>query len=269
MDELIFIDGKHFKEALPLRSLFYGEGLFETFRWKGPRPVFIDRHIERMKKGAEVLGLPSPAEEEIKESLDSAISNSQIRDAYVKLCLLSGGSTVFYERPLSYRLLVIVGKYKSLKKPAKARISSFKRSSTSPILRLKSLNYLENIIARREAMERGFDEAIFFNENNELCEGSASNIFWFKEETLYTPALECGLLPGITRGLVIELAKELGIEILEGRFDLDSLISSQGAFFTNSLIGAIRISHVNDFSLSDSKDFERIRTALINMLDWE
>ena len=268
MKEYIFIDGEPFKEAFPLRSLFYGEGLFETFRWKARPPVFLSKHLERMKKGAGVLGIPFPKEEVIEERIENAILESEIPDAYVKVCLLSQGSPIFYEFPEGSSLLVTVREYKPPIEPVKAHVSSFRRSSTSPILKLKSLNYLGNVLARREARGLGFDEAIFLNDKVELTEASVSNIFWLKDGILFTPSVDCGLLPGVIRGVVIELAREMGMEVMECRHNLDTLLSSDASFITNSLIGAIAISYVNDFRLSDSKDFERIRTALIDGLGW-
>ena len=268
MKEYIFIDGEPFKEAFPLRSLFYGEGLFETLRWKGGFPIFWNKHIERMKKGAGVLGIPFPGDKAVKEGVENAILDSQITDAYVKICLLSHGTTVFYENPDGHSLLVIMREYKHTLEPVRAHVSSFRRSSTSPILKLKSLNYLGNVLARREARGLGFDEAIFLNDKVELTEASVSNIFWLKDGILFTPSVDCGLLPGVIRGVVIELAREMGMEVMECRHNLDTLLSSDASFITNSLIGAIAISYVNDFRLSDSKDFERIRTALIDGLGW-
>ena len=268
MKEFIFLNGEPYKERFPLRSLFYGEGLFETLRWKGGLPFFWNKHIERMRKGAGVLGIPFPGDKAVKESVENAILDSQIPDAYVKICLLSHGTSIFYENPEGYSLLVIVREYKPTLEPVRAQVSSFRRSSTSPILKLKSLNYLENTLARREARKLGFDEAIFLNDKEVLCEASASNLFWFERETLCTPSLECGLLPGVIRGVVIELAREMEIEVKEGRFGLDSLKSSVGGFFTNSLIGAIAIAHINRFKLPIPQQFTMVKTALLEKLGW-
>ena len=268
MKECIFSNGEPFKERFPLRSLFYGEGLFETLRWKGELPIFWNKHIERMKKGAGVLGIPFPGGKAVKEGVENAILDSQIPDAYVKICLLSHGTTIFYDNPEGHSLLVIVREYKHTLEPVRAHVSSFRRSSTSPILQLKSLNYLENILARREARKLGFDEAIFLSDKEELCEASASNLFWFERETLCTPSLECGILPGVIRGVVIELAKEMGIEVKEGRFGLDSLKSSEGGFFTNSLIGAIAIALVDQFELPITQQFKSVKTTLLEKLGW-
>jgi 4-amino-4-deoxychorismate lyase len=269
MKEFIFIDGERFKEKFPLRSICYGEGVFETFRWKSRLPVFWNKHVERMRNGAGVLEIPFPKMEDIRESVEKAVLESKISVAYVKICLLSKGSSIFYEIPQESSLLVIVREFQPLKEPVKAYISSFRRNSKSPILGIKSLNYLENVLARREARSLGFDEAIFVNEAGRLAEGSTSNIFWLKEGILFTPSLECGLLPGVIRGVVIEIASELGVEVREGQFDLDSLRSSQGGFFTNSLIGSVIISQIDGSKLTPgSENFKGIRTALLEKLGW-
>jgi 4-amino-4-deoxychorismate lyase len=269
MGELILFDGKPIKEGFPVRSLFYGEGLFESFRWRGRPPVFLAKHLERMNNGAEALGIPFPQVGDIEWAIEKTVLDSQISDAYVKICLLSHGSSVFYENPNGTSILVVVRQYQFPDELIKAQISSFRRNSTSPILGMKSLNYLENILARRNARGLGFDEAIFLNENGEITEGSANNIFWLEDGILFTPSLECGLLSGIIRGVVIDIARELGIGIEEGRFGLDNLASSEGVFFTNSLAGAVLISEIDDFELpSDSKDFKRIKTILFEKLVW-
>lgn len=267
--ELILFDGKPIKESFPVRSLFYGEGLFETFRWRGKSPVFLAKHLERMKNGAEALRIPFSQVGDIERAIEKTVLDSQVSDAYVKICLLSHGSSVFYENPNGGSILVVVRQYQFPNELIKAHISSFRRNSTSPILGMKSLNYLENILARRNARGLGFDEAIFLNENGEITEGSANNIFWLEDGILFTPSLECGLLSGIIRGVVIDIARELGIGIEEGRFSLDNLTSSEGVFFTNSLAGAVLVSQIDDFELlSNSQDFKRIKAILFEKLVW-
>lgn len=269
MKENIFIDGKPSDKSLPLRFLFYGEGVFETFRWKSTPPVFWNSHIERMRNGAEILEIPFPEPEYIKEVVEKAVFNSDISDAYVKVCLLSQGDSVFYGSSSRSSLLIIVKEYQPLKEAIKAHISFLRRSSSSPLLRIKSSNYLENILARREARGLGFDEAIFLNEKEEITEGSASNIFWLRKGTLFTPSLECGLLPGIIREVVIDTAQELEIEVIEGRFGLNDLLTSQTPFFTNSLTGVIPVSQVDDFKyFSSMPEFHSIQDLLLKKLSW-
>ncbi|MBI4228222.1 MAG: aminotransferase class IV [Deltaproteobacteria bacterium] len=269
MVEIVHIDGKPVKEESPLRSLMYGEGLFETFRWKSKPPVYYDRHIDRMRDGARVLGIPFPKDQEIEDNLLLAISESGISDAYVKISLLSKGSSVFYKEPRGYSLLLVVRRYQAPRESLSAKVSSFRRSSSSPILRIKSLNYLENLLAKREALCSGYDEAIFLNESDELAEGTVSNIFFIKGKVIYTPSLECGLLSGIIRGVIVQITNEFGFELKEGRYKVDELKCSQGVFLTNSLIGAVAMSSIDGVNLPcDCDIFHKLAKALADNLDW-
>jgi len=269
MKDLIFIDGHPLKEEFPLRSLFYGEGVFESFRWKMRPPVFWDKHVQRMKRGAELLGIPFPGVGDVEWVIERAMLDSQISDAYVKICLLSQGSSNFYETPTRHSLLGIVREFQAPKELITVCISSFSRNSASPVLRIKSLNYIENILARREAIGLGFDEAIFLNERGEITEGSASNTFWLREGVLFTPSLECGLLPGVIRDVVIEVACELGIQVIEGSFDPGVFLVSEGVFLTNSLMGIVSVSQVNEHKLpSDPQGVIVLKSAILEKLNW-
>lgn len=270
MTEIIRINGRPVVEGTPLRSLIYGEGLFETFRWKSKLPVYYERHINRMREGARLLGLPFPKEEEIKDDIKKALWDSSISDAYVKIGLLSKGSPVFYKEPSGGSLLTAVRAFQPPKESISARVSSYRRNSNSPILRIKSLNYLENILAKREALASGYDEAIFLNERNELAEGTATNIFFIKGKVICTPSVECGLLAGIIRGVILESSYEFGFELREGRHSLEELKDSEGVFLTNSLIGAVALSSIDGVNLPcDCGVFYKLEERVRSKLGWE
>lgn len=267
--EIIFLDGEPLKEKIPLRSLLYGEGVFETFRWKGSPPVYLDKHIDRMEIGSEFLSIPFPGKRRIKTAVEEAVKTSKIADAYVKVCLLSSGGMKFHERAKEGCVLVIVREYEPQKENMRAHVVQMRRTSSSPLLRVKSVNYLENVLARREAMEKCYDEAIFLNERGEVTEGSSTNIFWVKKEVLHTPAVECGLLPGITREALISLAPKMGLNVVEGRFRLDEVISSDCVFLTNSLVGMVALTCVDKTDVKlDEKMFAKLRIALFKKLRW-
>jgi 4-amino-4-deoxychorismate lyase len=266
---MLFLDGEQLKEKIPLRALLYGEGVFETFRWKGLPPVYLDKHIDRMKAGSEFLAIPFPGKRCIRRAVEEAVKVSKIADAHVKVCLLSSGSMRFYDRPSGGHLLVIAREYEQQREDVRVHVVRFGRNSSSPLLRVKSLNYMENVLARREAVEMGFDEGIFLNERGEVAEGSSTNIFWVKKGTLHTPAVECGILPGITREALISIAPELGLKVEEGKFRLEDVISSDAAFLTNSLIGMSAISGIDGEKIPlKTKHFEGLRSALFKELGW-
>lgn len=266
--EFIFLDGEPLLTKIPMRSLLYGEGVFETFRWKGTEPVFLKKHLDRMKNGAKLLSIPMPAEKVIKNSVEKAVEKSNIADATVKVCLLSSGSMVFHEDTDKAHLMVIVKDYEKQKERMRAHIASFRRNS-SPLLRIKSTNYLENVVARREAKSMGYDECLFLNQRAQITEGSSTNIFWVKGDVMYTPSVECGLLPGITRETIITSGQELGLEVREGRFKLEDLLSSNLAFLTNSLIGMAVLAQVDSNKINFNEEiYIRIRDVLFRKLRW-
>ena len=269
MTDYIFIDGSRVKNSLSIRSLFYGEGLFETFRYKSMLPALIDKHLQRMDGGAKLLKVPFPEKEYIKELVEKAILESELKDAYVKICLLSDGESVFHKTAKTSQVLVIIREYEPPKQSVKIKVNSFKRISESPLLNVKSLSYLENIQARREASRSGFDESLFLNERDEAMECSTSNIFWFNRDTLFTPARECGLLSGTTRDLILSFITECGMSSVEGQFSLNDLIAADCVFITNSLIGCVPVTKVEGHSINpDNNLFNKIKSTLFQKLKW-
>ena len=269
MTNSIFIDGKRAQNVFSARSLFYGEGVFETFRYKASPPVLLDRHIERMREGADLLKIPFPGKEYLIELIQKAILESEIHDAYVKVCLLSEGEPDFYSVSIKSQVLVIIKEYLKSNQPLMLKVNSYRRISESPIGRVKSTNYLENILARREALSFGFDEALFLNEKNQIAECAASNLFWFKDETLFTPSEVCGLLVGTTRNLVLTSMADIDINILEGKFLLNDLRDADFVFTTNSLTGCMPVSKIEGDSFNTENPlFLRIQNALLKELRW-
>jgi branched-chain amino acid aminotransferase len=101
-------------------------------------------------------------------------------------------------------------------------------------------------LAKRVARAAGFDEALILNERGILTEGSSSNIFLVDKKVLSTPSLECGVLPGITRGVVLEMAQSLGINLVEAEINPEELLNSDEAFFTNSIVGIMPLTYIRD-----------------------
>jgi branched-chain amino acid aminotransferase len=118
----------------------------------------------------------------------------------------------------------------------KAALSSLRRNSQSPLSRSKSTCYMENILARMEARAAGCGEAILLNEQGYLTEGSTSNIFLVSKGELITPSLESGVLPGVTREAVLEIARASNIKTLERQVELKELVEAEEAFITNSIL---------------------------------
>lgn len=267
--EQVFLNGVKVGPEIPLRALFFGEGLFETFRYRFRIPVFIDRHYSRMERGAGLLGIPFIQREKFTALVEKAVNGSGIRDAYVKVCLLSGGGLNYYDYASEGDVAIVVKAYESRKGLVKACINEFRRYSDSPVRSLKSLNFLENIIARRAAQRGGYDEAVFLNERGEVAEGSSSNIFWVDGDTLYTPSIDCGILPGTTREILLSSVNQLGLRVEEGHYSPECVCSSRFAFLTNSLAGSSCLSHFEHSIFSPEDElYESIKTLLFTKLGW-
>lgn len=269
MAEHIFIDDKPVNEAAPIRTLFYGEGLFETFRYKSGMPALFESHYERMRKGAEYLGIPMYSTSHIEGLVGNAAAAAGIEDAYVKVCLLSDGSTLFYDLPSKSAVLTVVREYNPPSEPLTLHISSARRNSTSPLSRLKSLNYLENVLARREAVSSGFSECLFLSDKGHVAECSAANIYWIRDGVMYTPSLECGVLPGTTREALLNVAGIVGLDVREGHYTPDDLYECELALATNALIGAMPVSVIGHISLdTDAAYLDSLKRGLFERLGW-
>ena len=267
--EQVFINGDKAQSSIPLRALFFGEGLFETFRYNNRMPLFFDMHYERMQAGARLLKIPLIRKESMVELVNRAITDSGLLDAYVKICVLSDGGLNYSDDPAKGDIALLVRDYVLREEPIKASINSFKRSSESPIQGIKSLNYLENVIARREANRSGYNESVFLNERGEIAEATSGNIFWAKNNILYTPSLGSGILPGIARALLIKFINELGLSVEEGGYQPEDLAGSSFAFLTNSLVGSVLLSQLGEalFPLNDGL-YKGIKKLLLTKLGW-
>jgi 4-amino-4-deoxychorismate lyase len=268
--EHIVINGNKAPPGFPKRTIFYGEGVFETFRFRSVLPLFFEKHYARMKRGAGILGIPLAGMEDFARLIKESLSEARMDDAYVKVCLLSDGGAGYYDRPNRGDILVIVRDYVPRTEPVRMSRCSFGRSSESPVHRIKSLNYLENVIARRGANLMGFDESLFLNEKGEISECTSSNIFWVRDGTLYTPSLDCGILPGITREILINSVSSLGLTVEEGGFSPEDLTCSECTFLTNSISGSVPISQLGELKLHINNDlYNSIETLLYAKLGWE
>jgi branched-chain amino acid aminotransferase len=244
----VFFNGLIIEEEearLPVqdRGVLFGDGLFETIRAYDGRPFRLDRHLERLRRGCEVLGLAGLPEGAELEAAVSHLYHLNVRegDAYVRITLTGGpyDGSKHLQRPGRPNLFIVVKPYEGYpdafyRHGMRMVVSRIRRNSTSPITRIKSNNYLEALIAKEEARSRGADDAIFLNERDQLAEAGSANIFWVRQGGVFTPEIGCGLLPGITREAVLELCGQLGIACHEGCYLLPELAGADEAFITVS-----------------------------------
>lgn len=269
MKEYLFLDGNPVKTQFPLRPVFFGDGIFETFRCRGNLPVYLEKHLNRMQRGAEILSIPLPSKETIVKYIESAYRFSGISDANLKICILTRGGHSFHDKPEGCSVLTTVREISLSGDSVRICASSHRRNSTSVLNTIKSLNYLEQILVKREAVEKGFDDAVILNHNDEITESSSCNIFWVRGKGVYTPSTACGLLPGITRELVLGIFEELGFQIHERKFGLSYMMNSDFIFLTNSVAGMLYVEAINELKMPEMNDkFTEIRHELHRKLKW-
>ena len=248
--EWVFLNGRFIESgeaAVPAldRGLLYGYGLFETMRSYNGRVFRLDAHYRRLCEGAAVLDLPPAFTlDDLRVAIDTLLKRNGLADARIRLTVTAGlengdGQVLLVATPptdyppdLYQRGMAAV-------------TSASRRNEASPLSRIKSLNCLDNLLAREDARRRGADHAILLNTRGLVAEGSASNVFLVGSEGLSTPSIDSGALPGITRATVIELAQEAGIACLEGEVEAAMLDDAREAFLTGSVMGVMPLTRLD------------------------
>lgn len=224
------------------QGLYFGRGLFETILVKN-KPLFIEEHLNRINAGLKVIGINREIQE---HDIINAVSKLKCTDCVLKL-VVTEKNIIFTVRKNNYT-------EEQYEKGFKVKISSVKRNQYSKLTYLKSLNYLENILEHDSCIAEGYNEVLFFNVENNLSEGSVSNVYFIKNDKIYTPSIECGLLNGTVRKFIIN-----NFEVVEGKFDKEVLMNADGIFLTNSVMGVMKVSSLYNKKFDDNVIIENIK----------
>lgn len=217
-------------------SFLYAEGLFETFLAVEDRLIFANRHLQRMRNGARVIGLRLPvSDQRLRRWMKTAVARHPARYKKVRLTITSGDSARWTGKPGKPRVVVSVSRHNLPEKPYKLVVSEFLVDQDSPFRRIKTISYAIQAAAFRKALATGFDDALLLNENQFVAEVTSANIFWVKRGTIYTPPLSAGCLDGVTRRAVFAVAGRLKLRILERDESLNNLLSADEVFISSSL----------------------------------
>ncbi|QMU55759.1 MAG: hypothetical protein GKS04_00930 [Candidatus Mycalebacterium zealandia] len=258
------------------RGFFYGDGVFETMRWKKSSPVFLQKHIERITHGALILKMPAPDGKKIVEEINECVEKSGFSDCAVKVCLVSGGSFApFFSVPDDFQTVISISEITDNPADISLKIvfNGYSRSS-SPVAGIKSLNYLGNVVAMREARESGFDDALFSSADGCVSETTCRNIFWGEKNELFTPSTDCGILPGITRGVLMDIAARNGFSVSESRLNPGDLAQAGFVFATNSVSGITPVEKISlqdltlNFSTSVDNSYKQLTALLLKAFQW-
>lgn len=263
MSTRVCIDGEMFDETtarVPVfdRGFLYGDSVYEVTRTTGGRPVDLTRHLDRLDRSAAMIGLVTPPRAAIEDAIRATLAAAANPDSYLRVIVTRGGGDIGLDPALADRprLVVIV---RPLVLPAAAlyergcdvaivAVRRNPRRALDPAV--KSGNYLNNILALAEAKRSAHaHESIMLNPDGRLVEGSTSNVFVARGGRVVTPAFEDGLLDGITRRRVLELAAAAGIDAAEAHLGEADLREADEAFLSSSVRGVLPIARVDGKAL--------------------
>jgi len=265
VEEIVYLNGS----LLPLSQarlspldygFLYGYGLFETMRAYSGRIFRLEKHLARLSRSAKLLGIDLKSDiPDLEKALYNTLQANNLSNARIRLTLSGGeGEPVPDLLPQNPTVIIVARRYtpypsQVYEQGFKAIVSRIRRNTQSPASVIKSLNYLDNLLARRETKLAGADEAILLNERGFLAEGSMSNIFLVSDNTLLTPSEDSGILPGITRGVILELVPSMDMKTIERKIALKELLQADEAFFTNSLIEIMPLTQVNGQNIGSGR----------------
>ena len=267
----VFLNDRFVRREEAVVSVFdhgflYGDGVYETIRSYGPRIFMRDQHLARLERSAEAIGLEIPiAAEQWPDLLHEAMRRNEVgndsADAYLRITISRGAGEIGLDPSLCPRPTVVImtkalGNYPAAfsRDGVSLTVAKTRRNlpeALSP--QIKATNFLNNILAKRESIAAGTFDSLLLNWREELTECTISNLFFYAGETLHTPALECGILDGITRTIVMTVAQEEGIVVEEGRYQLGALQEADECFLTNTTMEIMPVTRIDALPVGNGR----------------
>jgi branched-chain amino acid aminotransferase len=264
---LVYLDGHFVPKEQAVVSVFdhgflYGDGIYETMRAYGGKLFLLKKHLTRLKRSATGISLKLPLPiESIGEALNESLRVNKLQEAYVRLHISRGPGEIGLDPALCVApTMVIVTKpfndYPTEYYDHGVSVALVKTRRNHPLAlppSIKGTNFLNNILAKIETIKTGAFEGIMLNVNGYVAEGTISNLFMVKKGILYTPHTDTGILEGVTRDLVLRLAKKKRIPVRETLIRPKSLLSADELFITNSTVEVLPISTVDRKMVGNGK----------------
>ncbi|MBA5869006.1 MAG: branched-chain amino acid aminotransferase [Nitrospira sp. CR2.1] len=267
----VFLNDRFVRKEEAVVSVFdhgflYGDGVYETLRSYGSRIFMRDQHLSRLRRSAEAIGLTLPIPDaQWPELLHEAMRRNGVgtdrADAYLRITVSRGEGEIGLDPALCPRPTVVI-LTKALHAPSpdllrngvSLTVAQTRRNLPAALSpQIKSTNFLNNILAKRESIAAGTFDSLLLNWKDEVTECTISNLFFIAGGTVHTPALDCGILDGITRSIVMTLAEEEGLPVQEGPYHLTHLRQAEECFLTNTSMEVMPVSRVDTFQIGDGR----------------
>lgn len=224
-------------------GLVVGDGVFETILLHRHRPFARRRHLERLRRSAEGLGIDPPAPTDISQAVERVVESCEFESGRIRVIVTSGTGLLGSARGSGPPTLVVAAEpWEMSRSPAAVSVVPWTRNLDGGLTGLKTISYAENARALEFAHQAGADEAVFQNSSGMLCEGTGSNVFVVVDGELVTPPLSAGCLDGVTRQLVLESHGGTERDLEAARFVSGGV---EEAFLTSTLRGVQAISAID------------------------
>ncbi len=235
-------------------GLLYGDGIFEGIRFYYGRAFRLDEHLLRLERSAAALQIRIPySREELVAAVEEVVLASRLGDGYLRLVVTRGAGALGLDptRCQQPNVLILADRLRLMPDRVQREGARLTTAATRRLPmdgldpRIKSLNYLNHILARMEANNAGADEALLLNTNGRVAEGSADNIFLVRDGALVTPPAQEGALEGVTRAVVMEVARDLGMTVREVPMALYEVYTADECFLTGTAAELIPVAEVD------------------------
>lgn len=240
-------------------GFLYGDGIYETLRAYDGIVFMLDQHIERLFRSASMIALKiKKTPDAVKKAVYKTLSANRLKEAVIRITVSRGPGPTGLDPALCKdpTFVILASKFTHYpnmyyKRGVRIAIVDTKRNFKGALNpQIKSLNFLNNILAKIEAKKKDAYEAIMKNYRGYIAEGTISNIFFIKDRILCTPGLDVGILDGITRKIILETARDAGIQVIEGRFKEDDLYNADEMFISNTTMEVMPVSEIDNITIS-------------------
>ncbi|MDH4162312.1 MAG: branched-chain-amino-acid transaminase [Nitrospirota bacterium] len=256
---LVYVNGKFVPKEEALVSVFdhgylYGDGIYETLRAYNGKIFLLSKHLARLKLSAEAIGLNLPLTlDKIGDALREALTVNKLREAYMRIQVSRGTGDIGLDPALcpAPSMVIITKPFKDYPEDLYAKgvevsiVNTRRNHPASLSPSIKSTNFLNNILAKIESLKAGSYEGILLNWEGYVAEGTISNIFHVKKGVLYTPDLKTGILEGVTRDLVMHLARKERIPVKEAQIKPRELADADECFLTNTTVEVLPVTRID------------------------